>query len=154
MANDIFEAASTKTTGAAAAFIFTVLPATLSATVRQPEIREIGIFNQSGVAAQIGIGISGNAGTTPGGSVTVQNAQGGSGNTIVYTTYATPPTTPSQYWRRFDLQAVSGAGVIFTWLPGEWALWSGGTGPLMVYQLSSLAVVYDFYVKVAELWLF
>ena len=68
----------------------------------------------------------------------------------MYTTYATPPTTPTVFTRRAELQAVAGAGVIFTWLPGEWQLWAGAAGPLMIYQLSTVAVVYDVYAKVCE----
>jgi hypothetical protein len=154
MAGDIFEAGVTKTTGAAAGMIAAIQAAALSSTVRMPEVREIGIFNQSGVAATVGLVWATSTGTTPSGGVTVANSQnGGSGNTIVYPTYSTYPTiagTPV-YTRRADIQAVAGAGIIWTWLPGEWPLWGGSSNyPFMIYQISALAVTFDCYVKVAE----
>jgi hypothetical protein len=152
MSGDIFEGAVTKTTGAAAAVIAAIQPAALSSTVRLPEVREIGIFNVSGVAAEIGLVWGTTTGTTPSGGVTVANAQnGGSGNTIIYPTYATYPTVASVYTRRAELQAVAGAGIIWTWLPGEWALWGGSSNyPFCIYQISTSAVTYDVYCKIAE----
>lgn len=151
MASDIYEAAAAKTTAASAAMIAAIVPATLSATVRMPELREIGVFNQSGVAAEIGLGWGTSAPSTPSGTVTVANSQTGSGNTTLVPTYSSYPGAPSTFTRRYDLQAVSGAGVIFTWLPGEWPLWSGATYPaFLIWQISTSAVTYDVYVKVAE----
>jgi hypothetical protein len=73
------------------------------------------------------------------------------GNTVVAATWGTAPTAPSAFMRRAELQAVSGAGVIFTWLPGEFVLWSGSAvSTLVLWQLSVLAVTYDCYLKVAE----
>src|ERR1700683_756309 len=115
------EAAVTKTTsGSAASVICAIQPAALSATVGMPELREIGIFNVSGAAAEIGLAWGTTTGTTPSGGGTVVNSRGGAGATIVYPTYATYPTISSTYTRRAELQAVAGAGVIWTWLPGEW----------------------------------
>lgn len=154
MADHIYEAGNTKTTGAAAGPIAVVVPGTLGAGIRMPDIREIGVFNQSGVAAQIGIGIPAAAGTGALTSVTVQalNQLDPAGHTLLGTSYATTqPTAPSTFYRRADLQAVSGAGVIWTWLPGEFALWSGATiNTLVIWQISAAAVTYDLYVKTAE----
>jgi len=55
MAEHLYEAGVSKTTGAAAAPIAVIVPAALAAGVRTPDIREIGVFNVSGVAAEIGI---------------------------------------------------------------------------------------------------
>ena len=154
MADHIYEAGNTKTTGASAGIIAVVVPGTLGAGIRIPEVREIGVFNQSGVAAQVGVGIPAAAGTGTLTSVTVQpiNQIDAAGNTKLGTSYATTqPTAPTTFYRRADLQAVQGAGVIWTWLPGEFALWSGASvNQLVIWQISTAAVTYDLYVKVAE----
>ena len=65
--------------------------------------------------------------------------------------HTTPATAPTSLNRRAQLQAVAGAGVIFTWLPGEYLLWAGATIPqVVIWQISALAVTYDVYCKVAE----
>lgn len=151
MGEHLFEAGAAKTTSTAAGIIGAIVPVTLAAGKRMPEVREIGVFNQSGVAAQIGIGVTA-AGTGAATSVTCSNPFEGNGSTTLVTNYATTnPSAPAAFMRRYDLQAVSGAGVIFTWLPGELFLWSGAASPLLiVWQLSTSAVTYDIYVKVAE----
>jgi hypothetical protein len=155
VSDHIYEAGQTKTTGAAAGPIVTILPGTLGAGIRAPEIREIGVFNVSGVAGEIGTGIPAAAGT--GGasaSETVQalNQLDPAGHTTLITSFTTlQPTAPGNPYRRAEVQAVVGAGVIWTWAPGEWILWSGATIPqVVVWQFSSLAVTYDVYIKVAE----
>jgi len=148
----VAEAAVTKTTaGSAASVIAAILPAALSATVGMPELREVGIFNVSGAACEIGLAWGTTAGVTPSGGATVQNSQGGAGTTQLIPTYATYPTIATTYTRRAPLQAVAGAGIIWTWLPGEWALWSSsGTYPFVSYQISAVNCIYDVYLKVAE----
>ena len=149
----VAEAAVTKTTsGSAASVICAIQPAALSATVGVPELREIGVFNVSGAACEIGLVWGTTTGTTPSGGVTVVNSQnGGAGATIVYPTYATYPTIASTYTRRAPLQAVAGAGIIWTWLPGEWQMWGGASNyPFVIYQISAVNCVFDVYCKVAE----
>ena len=150
----ILEAGTAKTTGAAAGIIAVVVPAALGSGVGMPEIREIGIFNQSGVAAQVGVGIPAAAGTGALTSVTVQDITnvGRTGHTLLGTSYATTqPTAPANFFRRADLQAVSGAGLIWTWLPGEFQLWAGASvNTAIIWQISASAVTYDVYVKIAE----
>lgn len=154
MANNILEGATTKTTGAAAGIIAVIVPAALGSGVMPPEIREIGLFNVSGVAAEIGIGIPAAAGTGTLTSVTVQDITnfGATGATKIGTSYATTqPTAPANFFRRAEIQGVVGAGLIFTWQPGEFPIWAGATvNTPIIWQLSSLAVTYDVYVKVAE----
>ena len=154
MSDHIYEGAMTKTTGAAAAPFAEIIPAVLAAGKRPPEIREIGISNQSGVAAIIGIGRPAAIGITPATLTTVQAAHSIdtiAGNTTIAATWGTPPTAPATFMRRFDLQATQGAGVIWTWLPGEFVLWSGSAiSTLVLWQISAAAVTYDLYVKVAE----
>jgi len=153
MAGDIYEGSVTKTTGASAGLIAAIQPAVLSSTVRLPELREIGVANASGVAMSFGLVLATSTGTTPSGGVTVQNSQGGSGNTQIIPAYATYPTIAGSpvYTRQWPLQAVGGAGVIWTWLPGEWPLWGGSSNfPFLIYQTSAVADQCTVYVKVAE----
>ena len=153
MAENIYEASLQKTTSTAAAPIAVIVPGTLGAGINMPEIREIGVFNQSGAAAEIGIGIPAAAGVTATTSETVQalNQTDPAGHTLLVTVHTTPATAPANFYRRAELQAVAGAGLIWTWAPGEWALWSGATvAQVIIWQLSASAVTYDCYVKVAE----
>jgi hypothetical protein len=154
MSDHIYEGAWTYTSGAAAHAIGEIIPVTLAAGHRPAEIREIGIFNQSGVAATVGIARPAAIGVTPGTLVTVQAGNSIdtiAGATTIAGSWGTAPTTPTTFMRRADLQAVQGAGVIWTWLPGEFVLWSGSAvNTIVAWQISALAVTYDLYVKVAE----
>lgn len=154
MADHIYEGAWTYTSGAAAHAIGEIIPATLAAGKRMPEIREIGIFGQSGVAAIVGIGQPAAIGGTPATETTVQAVNTSdviAGNTKIAASWTTAPTTPATFMRRADLQAVQGAGIIWTWLPGEFVLWSGSAvSTLVIWQISTSAVSYDLYLKVAE----
>lgn len=156
MSEHLYEVAWTYTSGAAAHAIGEIIPAALATAKRMPEIREIGIFlNTPGAAvAQIGIGQPAAIGVTPATLVTVQATNTTdtiAGNTVVAGSWATAPTAPTTFRRRADLQAVAGAGVIWTWNPGEFVMWSGATISTVVpWQLSAQAVTYDLYIKVAE----
>jgi len=154
MATHLYEAAVQKVTGAAAGPIVSIVPAAIAAGVQPPEIVEIGIFNVSGVAAELGLGYPAAIGTGAPTGVTMQLSAPwlNTGDTTLVTSYATTqPTAPTTFMRRFMLQAVVGAGVIFTWPRNEWMLWAGAAIPNPVlWQISALAVTYDVYVKVVE----
>lgn len=154
MAEHLYEVGWTYTSGAAAHSIGEIIPATLAAGKRPPEIREIGIFNNSGAAAEVGLGRPAAIGVTPGTLVTVQAGDSIdtiAGNTQVAGSWGTAPTAPSTFMRRTTLQTVVGAGVIFVWNPGEFVLWSGASiATVVLWQISATAVTYDCYVKVAE----
>ena len=154
MSEHLYEVGFTKTTGAAAAPFGEIIAAAIAAGKRLPEIREIGIFNQSGVAAEIGIGRPAAIGITPATLQTVQALNAVdviAGNTTVALTWGTAPTAPTTFTRRAEIQAVVGAGVIFTWGVGEFVMWSASAiGTIVLWQISALAVTYDVYVKVAE----
>lgn len=153
MSHHIYELGFTKTTGAAAGPIAEIVPATLAAGVQPPEILEIGVFNSSGVAAEIGLGYPAAQGAstfTSYGTVQPVTPWDNTGNTTVGS-YATPPTAPTNYLRRAQLMTLVGGGVIWTWALGEFALWSGATiSHPVLWQISALAVTYDCYVKVHE----
>lgn len=156
MADHIYEVGWTKTTSTAAAPFGEIIAATLATGKRPPEIRELGIFlNAPGAGvAQIGLGQPAAIGVTPGTLVTVQadnTFDAIAGNTQVAATWGTAPTAPSTFRRRADLQAVAGAGVIWTWNPGELVMWPAASiSTLVLWQISAQAVTYDCYLKVAE----
>ena len=120
----IYEAAVTLATGALAEHIATIFPATPRA-----EIREIGIFVGSAAAGEVGLGrpAAAAAGTIAGG-VTVQpgDPADAAGATILApqngtnTTFGTTqPTAPANFMRRMPLPAIIGAGIVWSWGPGE-----------------------------------
>jgi hypothetical protein len=150
----LFEVGLTKTTTAAAVAICEIIPASLATAKRPPSIREIGVFNASSTAATIGFGQPTAIGVTPGTEVTVQatnTIDTIAGNTVVAASWGTAPTAPTTYRRRADLQAIQGAGVVFTWNPEEVVMWSGATiNTLVLFQISTAIVTYDIYIKVAE----
>lgn len=154
MADHIYEGGWTFTSGAAAHAIGEIIPATLAAGKRPPEIREIGIFNVSGAAAEIGIGRPAAIGVTPATLTTVQAGNSMdtiAGNTTIAASWGTAPTVPGTFMRRAPLQSVIGGGVIWVWNPGELVLWSGSAiSTLIIWQFGSVAVTYDMYCKVAE----
>ncbi len=146
------EASITKiTSGSAPGVICAIQPAALSSTVGMPELREVGIANTSGVACSFGLVWGTTAGVTPSGGVTVVNSQTGTGSTQLIPTYATYPTIGTTYTRQWPMQAVTGAGVIWTWLPGEWQMWGTASNyPFVVYQTSSVNTTWTVYIKVSE----
>jgi hypothetical protein len=150
----LFEVGFQKTTTGSAQGIAEIIPATLATGKRPPSVREVGVFNQSGAAAEIGLGQPTAIGVTPAGEVTVQainTIDTIAGNTVVATSWGTSPSAPTTYRRRAELQALAGAGVIWQWNPDEFILWSGATiSTVVLYQISTAAVVYDVYIKVAE----
>jgi hypothetical protein len=156
MSGHIYELGQQKTTGASAGPVVTLIPLALTIGVQPAHLLEMGIFNVSGVAAEIGLGTPLAAGT--GGQATgatVQPVAGwlNAGDTTVALTFTTlQPTAPANFQRRAELQAVVGAGIIWTWDEGEFPLWQGGaqSGQVVLWQVSSLAVTYDVYVKVSE----
>ena len=157
MAEHLYEVAMTKTTSTAAAPFAEIIPATLAAGKRPPEIREIGVFvvsPPSSGGAEIGIGRPAAIGITPATEVTVtalDSIDTITGNTVIAATWGTAPTAPTTFMRRAELQGIAGAGLIFTWLPGEFVLWSGSAiSTVVLWQLGALAVTYDVYLKVAE----
>jgi hypothetical protein len=154
MAEHLYEGATTVTSGAAAAAQIEIIPAVLAAGKRMPEIRELGIFNVSGVAGEYGIGQPAAIGVTPATLTTVQatNTQDViAGGTTFAKTWGTAPTVPATFRRRFELAAYVGAPAVFQWLPGEFVMWSGATiSTIVLWQISAVAVTFDFYIKVVE----
>lgn len=159
MADHIYEGGKAYTSTAAAQAIGEIIPATMSSGggIRPPEIREIGVFNNSGAAAEIGIGRPAAIGITPATLTTVQAATSIdvlAGKTTIAGSWATAPTVPGTFMRRATLQSVIGAGVIWVWNPGEFVLWGYTTlvtiDTVVIWQIGATICTYDYYVKVAE----
>jgi len=154
MSDHLYEAGWTITSGAAAQALGEIIPAALATGKRPPEVREVGIFSQSGVAAIVGIGQPAAIGVTPATESTVQATNTFdtiAGNTVVAASWATKPTAPTAPRRRADIQALQGAGIIWTWGEGEFVMWQGASvSTVVLWQFSTAAVTYDCYIKVAE----
>lgn len=150
MSEHLFEVGIQVVSSAAAGALCEIIPAALATGKRMPEIREIGVTNVTGVAGEIGFGQPAAIGVTPATEKTVQainTTDTIAGNTVVAASWATAPTAPTTYRRRSEV----GVGFIWVWNPGEFVMWSGATiSTLILYQISTLAVTYDLYFKVAE----
>lgn len=145
----IYEAGVTKTTGAAAGPIITIATGS-----RRASVLELGIFAVTAVAGEVGIGRPAN---TPSGALTGTLVQAGdgadeAGTTTATTAWATTqPTAPTNPMRRIQLPAVIGAGIVWSWAPGELMVpASAAATAIVVWQFSSSAVAYDVYIKVLE----
>lgn len=154
MSEHLYEVGFSKITTGSAQGISESAPVALAAGKRPPEIREIGVFNSSGAAAEIGVGRPAAIGITPAGNVVNQAINGFdvvAGATSTYTSWGTSPTQPSPFMRRATLQSVIGAGVIWVWNPGEFVLWVGNAiSTVVIFQIGTTAVTYDVYIKYAE----
>jgi hypothetical protein len=143
----LYEAGVTKTTAAAAGPIVTLLAGAAS----RPDIREIGIFVSSAVAATIGIGrpaaVGAGAATGTLGQATDQ-ADPVSTCTLTTSFATTQPTAPTNFMRRMGLPGTIGAGIVWVWEPQAFNI--PASGNLVIWQISALAVTFDLYVKWEE----
>lgn len=143
----IYEAGAQKVTSAAAGQILSVITGT-----RRASILELGIFSVTAVAGEIGLGRGTGTGASAT-SVAVQTMDSADeAGTSSLTSYASGVTAPSVYMRRIQLPATIGAGVIWTWAPGEFLVPASTTttGAPTLWQISTAAVTFDVYVKVLE----
>ena len=142
-----YEAGVAHTTGAAAGHIVTLVTASGSRAV----IREIGVFATTAVAGEISLGRPAAVGTgTVGGQLgqALDFADTAALTTLTGAFGTLQPTAPTTFFRRLQLPAVIGAGVIWSWEVGE--LIVPVSANLCVWQLSAAAVGYDCYVKWSE----
>lgn len=142
-----YEVGLSKTTGAAAGPITTLVTASGSRAV----VREIGVFATTAVAGEIGIGRPAAAGS---GTLTgtlgqaLDSADVAALTTLVTSFGTSQPTAPTNFFRRCQLPAVIGAGIVWVWEPQEFVL--PVSANLVIWQISTAAVTYDTYVKWAE----
>lgn len=143
----VYEAGAQKVSAASASQILSLITGT-----RRASILEFGVFAVTAVAGEIGLGRATGTGSTPT-SVTVQAMDSADeAGTSSLTSYASGIAAPSNFMRRIQLPATIGAGVIWTWAPGEFTVPASTTtsGAPVLWQISTAAVTYDVYVKVLE----
>lgn len=142
--------AFSKASGAAAGAIAQFRAASGSRDVR---VFELGVFAATAVAGEVGLGRPAALAVTPatpvGPAASGQSYDnvGGAGAAQWDTTWATAPTSPATFWRRAQLPATIGAGVIWTFPTG---IVVPAAGALVLWQFSALAVTYDAYIDFDE----
>lgn len=119
-----------------------------SGSARDIRVFEVGISAVTAAAGEVGLGRPAAAGVTPGtatGPIAAGNSYDSAsvvGTTIIDASWATPPTAPTVAWKRFQLPATIGAGVIWTFPTG---IVVPTSGTIVLWQFSAAAVTYDVY---------
>ena len=142
-----YEIGLSKTTTAAAGPIVTLVTAAGSRAV----IREIGIFATTAVAGEVGVGrpAAAGAGTLTGTLGQALDSADTAAVTELTTSFGTTqPTAPASPFRRVQLPAVIGAGVVWVWEPQVFIVPISAN--LVIWQFSAAIVTYDVYVAWAE----
>lgn len=147
----VYEASCTTATTAAAQPIATIS----TAAGQQVRIRELGIFNQSGVAAGISLGVPAalGTGTQAGNLVQASDPSDVAGVTkLVFGTASAlagwgsaAPTAPTVPFRLFQLPATIGAGIVWVWNDNELVI--PVSKQVVIWQTSTSIVTFDVYVK-------
>lgn len=147
----VYEASCTTATTAAAQPVATIS----TAAGQQVRIREIGIFNQSGVAAGISLGVPAavGTGTQAGNLVQPTDPSDVAGVTkLVFGTASalagwgsSAPTAPTIAFRLFQLPATIGAGIVWVWNDNELVI--PVSKQVVIWQTSTSIVTFDVYVK-------
>jgi hypothetical protein len=146
-----YEVGLQRTTTTAAGMIAALVTASGSRAV----VREIGVSVATvgaSSAPEVGLGRPAAAGT---GTLTgtlgqaLDSADVASLTTLTTTNFGTAnPTAPTNFFRRFQLPNIQGAGIVWVWEPQEFVLPISAN--LVIWQFGSIAVTYDVYVKWAE----
>jgi hypothetical protein len=140
----LYQAGVSKTTGAAAGPIATLV----TASSPRAEIVEIGVFATTAVASTVQLGRPAAAGT---GGLTGQLGQAMDPNdvagasTLVTSFATTQPTAPTNVMAVIGLPGVIGAGMVWTWNRGEFILPISSN--LVLWQLTTSAVGFVAYMK-------
>lgn len=93
--------------------------AALSPASNEAAVMELGYFNGAATACVVGIGRTANTPTLTGGVAFLAEDEGRpAGVTQAAVAFGTAPTVPTQFFRRFDLAALIGAAVVFTFPRG------------------------------------
>jgi hypothetical protein len=96
-------------------------------TSTQPaRLLEAHLFLAAATASEYGLGRPAAIGITPTSPVTVLAEDVGTGTVTTALAWATPPTVPTQFFRRIALPATIGSGVIWTFPRGITIPVSGG----------------------------
>ena len=127
---------STVTTIAAASW------AALSPASNEAAIMEFGYFNGAATACVVGVGRSANTPTLTGGVAFLAEDEGRpTGVTQAAVAFGTAPTVPTQFFRRFDLAALIGAAVVFTFPRGITLAAAGAA--LVAWNITANSAVVD-----------
>lgn len=116
------------------------------------EVREIGVFNSTAVASSVGLVRSATTGT-PSTSALVQgqDPQRQAGQTNIDTAWSVAATIAANYQRKIVLPASIGAGVIWTFGPGELWAKNGATTQLMLWNFgAATSAALELYIVVNE----
>lgn len=121
-----------------------------AASTDRPRIMEIGIFLNAATASAFGLGRPAAIGVTPTSPVTVLAEDPGdpAGTVQCALAWATGPTIPTQFFRRINLPATIGAGVIWTF-PRGLVIAQSGISSIILWNLSAVAAA-NVYVVVDE----
>ena len=141
----IYSIAQRGTTGTAAAPQWEVI----AAAANKPKIMELGVSQNAATAGVYGFGRPAAIGITPTTPLTVldeSDGNGAAGVTKCAVAWATPPTAPTNFFRRVSTPATVGAGVIWTFPRG---LGLPAAGTVVVWNIGTNAVA-DFWAVVDE----
>lgn len=98
--------------------------------VRRCDVLSCEIYLVTGTACTVGLGRPAN--TPAGGTIQLGQAYDGVGaptttSGLVISSQTTAPTVPGQFFKRINFPAAVGAGIIWTWEPGELAVNTGAS---------------------------
>jgi hypothetical protein len=107
-----YSASLNKTTAAAAGPVVTLS----TGTARDISVYEVGVFATTAVAGEVALGRPANTPATPsgGGVGAALDTISGAGVAVIANTWGTAPTAATMPWRRAQLPATIGAGIIWT----------------------------------------
>lgn len=122
-------------------------PSTLAAG-----IREIGVFNSTAVASSVGLVRNATTGTPSTSTlVQAQDPDRPAGQTNIDTAWSAAATVAANYLRKIVLPATIGAGIIWTFAPGELIAENGATSQLMLWNFGAgAAAALECYVVIDE----
>jgi hypothetical protein len=145
----VYEAGVAIATAGAAAAIATIT----TAAGQQARIREIGVTSQTATAVEIGLGVPAALGAgaltgpvfqalDPSDVAGVTTLVNGATNRGFATSAPTAPTNP---FRRFQLPALIGSGVVWVWADNELVI--PVSKQVVIWQYGAVTVTFDVYVK-------
>jgi hypothetical protein len=111
-----------------------------AAATARPRLMETGMWLNAATQSPIGIGRPQAIGVTPTSPVTVlaEDPNDGAGTTTTALAWGTPPTVPLQFFRRVNMAAAIGAGVILTFPRG---LLIAANGSIVHWNIAATSVM-------------
>lgn len=116
--------------------------AALSPATNEAAVMELGYINGAATACVVGIGRTANTPTLTGGVAFQAEDEGRpTGLTQAAVAFGTAPTVPTQFFRRFSMAALVGAGIVYTFPRGV-VLPAGGQA-LCAWNITANSAVVD-----------